>query len=561
VRALWFGLIVAIALAAGLGLRARTTLAAEVDLHAAEFAGAGACARCHPAHVESFARTFHRTMTQDLAAADPERLAPLAGARVDYGGHVTRFEAAGGTTRLWIDELPVEVVRTVGSHRYQQFLGRADDGTLVRLPIGYHFGERRFFHMNEAFLLPDPPGLDAGAPIELADHDRHVTRWNDNCVFCHNVGPSPGLDPERGTFATEVAELGVACEACHGPAGEHAALNADPARRYLLHLGDAPDPSIVNPARLSPERSADACGRCHGQRMADDIEAFLTEGDPFVPGEDLALYSAPLYADTTLGGEEVFRARFWSDGTPRLTAYELQGMIASRCTMEGSLTCTDCHGMHEGDPRGQIRPSRRGAAMCGDCHADLDADHHPRDVPHAGTACTACHMPPIVYGLRGAHVSHRIDVPRPQPIAPGVRPDACVLCHADLDAVRRRVGPAEGALVQLLLGGDPVQRAVAAEALATDARGADAPTVRSWLAEVVRSDPYPAVRAIAWASLRRRSVAPIEAADLDAAGPRAARERALLALGERIGPLAPLAPDWILARTAGRADAVIEIGE
>ena len=155
-RALWFGLIVAIALAAGLGLRARTTLAAEVDLHAAEFAGAGACARCHPAHVESFARTFHRTMTQDLAAADPERLAPLAGARVDYGGHVTRFEAAGGTTRLWIDELPVEVVRTVGSHRYQQFLGRADDGTLVRLPIGYHFGERRFFHMNEAFLLPDP---------------------------------------------------------------------------------------------------------------------------------------------------------------------------------------------------------------------------------------------------------------------------------------------------------------------------------------------------------------------------------------------------------------------
>ncbi len=560
-RALPIGLFLAAALTTGLGLRARRTLEGEVDLHAASFTGARACARCHPAHVESFARTFHRTMTQDLASADPARLAPLGGAGVRYGGHTARFESGGGTTRLWIDERAFEVVRTVGSHRYQQFLGRAADGTLLRLPIGYHFGERRFFHMNEAFLLPDPPGLDAAAPIDLADHDRHVTRWNDNCVFCHNVAPSPGLDPERGTFATEVAELGVACEACHGPAGEHAALNADPVRRYLLHLGDAPDPSIVNPARFSPERSADVCGRCHGQRMADDIEAFLRDGDPFVPGEDLALYSAPLFADTTLGGEEIFRERFWSDGTPRLTAYELQGMIASRCTMEGALTCTDCHGMHEGDPRGQIRPSRAGAAMCGGCHAEIAEAPHPRDAPHGETECTACHMPPVVYGLRGAHVSHRIDVPRPAPIVPRARPDACVLCHADLDAERARVAPAEGALVRLVLGGDPVQRAVAAEALARGARGADEDTVRAWLAEVVRSDPYPAVRAIAWASLRQRSLAPIGAGELDAAGPRAARERDLDALAERIGPLAPLAPAWRLARTAGRESAAIEIGE
>lgn len=555
--------LVTLALVSGLALwvaRAARSVDAAVDLHEVDHEGSGACARCHPAHAESFARTFHRTMTQELSEADPLRLAPLDGGRLSYGGHVASFRRDGETMHLVIDERAYEVVRTVGSHRYQQFLGRAEDGTLVRLPVAYHMEEQRFFHMNEAFLLPDPPGLDGGAPIATADYDRHVTRWNDNCVFCHNVGPSPGLDPARGTFDTHVAELGVACEACHGPAGEHAALNADPVRRYFLHLGEERDPSIVNPAFLSPERSADVCGRCHGQRITDDVGAFLTGGDPFVPGEDLALYSAPLFIDTTLEGVEVFGARFWADGTPRLTAYELQGMLLSRCSMEGELTCTDCHGMHEGDPAGQLRPSRVGEAMCSGCHA-IEASAHPERAPHAEVACTSCHMPRSVYGLRGAHVSHRIDVPRAVAAAPGVRPDACVLCHADLDAARSPVEPAQGALVGLLLGGDPVQRAVAAEAVGGEIRGASDELVRGWLAEVVRSDPYPAVRAIAWASLRARSVEALEASELDAAGPRAGREAALASLADRIGPLAPLDPGWVSERIAGRSAAVIEIGE
>src|SRR6185295_11222494 len=139
----------------------------------------------------------------------------------------------------------------------------------------------------------------------------------------------------------------VACEACHGPGAAHARANADPLRRYTLHLAGAADPTIVNPSRLSPARSADLCGRCHGQRITDDIGSFLAHGDPFVPGDDLGLYSAPLWRDTSLAGEpDVFAARFWSDGTPRLTAYGYQGLLPSACAQRGSLTCTTCHGMH-----------------------------------------------------------------------------------------------------------------------------------------------------------------------------------------------------------------------
>src|SRR5205814_5274457 len=131
----------------------------------------------------------------------------------------------------------------------------------------------------------------------------------------------------------------------------------------------------VNPARLSPARAADVCGRCHGQRIADDIAPFLAHGDPFVAGDDLGLYSSPLWRDTPRGADPAaFAARFWDDGTPRLTAYEYQGLLQSPCAMRGPLTCTSCHGMHDGDPRGQIRArfgGRASNAMCTSCHAPL----------------------------------------------------------------------------------------------------------------------------------------------------------------------------------------------
>ena len=82
-----------------------------------------------------------------------------------------------------------------------------------------------------------PRGVPAGRPVfGGGDFDRHVTRWNDNCVFCHNVAPNPARDPGSGRFDTSVAELGVACEACHGPGAEHVARNGNPLRRWTLQV-------------------------------------------------------------------------------------------------------------------------------------------------------------------------------------------------------------------------------------------------------------------------------------------------------------------------------------
>jgi hypothetical protein len=476
----------------------RADLDRERDLHGEGFVGSTVCRRCHEDHHESWARTHHRRMTQE--PSDDTVLGPFDGSALRYRGWeatmARRDEAFVITVRDEDGEVVSEdrVAMTIGSRRVQQYVAERD-GVFVRLPVAWHVEEGRWMHMNGAFLTADPEGVD---------FERHVTRWNDNCVFCHNVGPNPGLRDGAGEprFETEVAELGVACEACHGPGAEHVARNQGPLRRYVLHLGDEPDPTIVNPGRLDADRSADVCGRCHGQRKAADVRPFLRRGDPFVPGDDLALFSEPLWRDTELNGEALFAARFWPDGTPRLTAYEYQGWLQSDCTQEGSLSCTTCHGMHGADPKGQVRQSathegRLGDGACIDCHEGPGTDDH---AAHDGAvACVDCHMPKVVYGVIAAHRSHRIDTPDVRltngRADTGERPDACLLCHLDWG---------EDWGTRALFGGDPVERAVVASAWGRST-AVDPDRARGVLLEAMASDPYPAVRRIAFRALRERT--------------------------------------------------------
>jgi len=578
----------AFALAGGLVWHVSTTereLTTRRDLHVIEHATSLACTRCHRDHAESFRRTFHRTMTQE--ARDDTVLGSFEDKQLDYFGVTARmhrsesgafFLTYGSET---IPERTFEIVKTVGSRRYQQYLGQ-DGDTLVRLPVAFHIGEQRWFHMNGAFLTPDP---DASKPLGNADYERHVTRWNDNCVFCHNVAPNPGLqraDEGGDHFETRVAELGIACEACHGPGEEHARRNASPWRRYRLHLSDAPDPTIVNPAHLSPERSADICGRCHGQRVTDDVDAFLRRGDPFVPGEDLALYSAPLWRDTPLRGEPgVFNARFWPDGTPRLTAYEYQGLLQSACSAQGELTCTTCHGMHEGDPRGQVRPDKLGAAMCTSCHEELASvanasAHAKHDMSDGTPACVDCHMPKVVYGVLEAHRSHRIANPDPAEAAALGQPDACTLCHvertrrwaadafAKLWQPSRRAVPSSTPLAEVemrLLAGDPVERVLAASAMgeAKRARGGRIDLQIALLLDTMQNDPYPAVRH--FARNAARALSPKLRSKLDTFVPESTPREREQFMRDMQRPSAPISTELLSRLRSEAAQTAIEIGE
>jgi predicted CXXCH cytochrome family protein len=586
-------LLIVMGAALSLGMKAmslRTDLAAPRDLHGVAFVGSDACGQCHGDNHRSWHRTFHRTMTAEATSASV--LGAFDGATLRHEGITARmdrdpsggfrmtFTPDGGTPRA------VTVARAVGSHRYQQYLAKEGD-TYWRLPVAWHVEEKRWFPMTGAFLFPDDAAIALpGRPVYGGGvFDRHVTRWNDNCVFCHNVAPNPGRDAATGRFATTTAELGVACEACHGPGAAHVSANADPFRRLWLWTRKAADPTIVNPARLSPARAADVCGRCHGQRLAADIGPFMAHGDPFVPGDALALTTEPLWRDTPLGGDrEAFAARFWSDGTPRLTAYEYQGLLQSRCAQEGALTCTTCHGMHEGEPRGQLRVRFRGVdadGMCTTCHAALAdgaaaARHTHHDAAGAGARCIGCHMPRVVYGVLDVHRSHRIEVPEPARAAAAGRPDACTGCHvtetpAWATAARTRLwgggarpeAAAAPSPFEAMFAGDPITRAVAADALGRAQAPLDAAARAARvgeLLEVMEGDVYPAVRHLAWRALGRLGVAGTR--DYDPSAEAATRAAAVEQIRASLGRDALAPTPALVARLRARARREdIEIGE
>ena len=494
------------------------------------FVGAQACKACHPDHHASWQATHHARMTQR-----PDETTVLGA----FDGRTVRYEQDAARpfrdgARFCMD-IPdgrggrrlAEVALTVGSRRYQQYFERQRRGehdVFVRLPILWHVADQRWLHLNTVFLGPDD-----------ADWNAHAAVWNENCIFCHNTAPEPRLrsslndGPAAARFDSKVADLGIACESCHGPGGEHAAAMRDPLARYA-----AQPTGIVDPCDLDQARSVSVCGQCHGARLPNPmsrLDAWFSTGPTYRPGDALLEHVTPIEIGTPVRGKadpELFALRFWRDGTPRLTAYELQGVLASPCYQRGTMTCLSCHAMHHGDPKGQLRPELEQNALCTQCHAAIGADvaaHTHHAAGSSGSSCVECHMPKVVYGVLEIHRSHRIEVPDAARDAAAGRPNACTLCHTDrslpwaAEHMRQWWGDhfpsptarADKAPIELpdaiasLHAGDAAVRAVYAAALgrqtAAPAPNATGPQ-RAHLA-VAMGDGYPSVRWLAQRSLRQ----------------------------------------------------------
>jgi len=544
-----------------------------VDRRVSSVEGSERCLGCHRAEHASWRRSYHRTMTQ--RAEGDALLAPFAGETLDsLGFRATMSRNGEGRPHIrierlepWAEEDPlvldVDVELTVGSHRYQQYMARIDRGggseELWRLPVAWHVELDRWIHINDAFLTPE------GQWGEQEDYLRHLARWNDNCIFCHNTEPVPGLD-EAGHWQSRVGELGIGCEACHGPGSAHVERHGSLLRR-LLAVGDrGEDASIAHPGRLG------------------------AGGDGFLPGHPLSEVSRPIEREATLEGQSgtPFAPRFWPDGTPRLSAYEYQALRLSPCYLEGEgLGCGDCHTMHGPEPAMQLRSSYDIIAVCGDCHPSKSLSDASAPGGHgrhgAVVDCQGCHLPRTTYGLLEGMMSHRIRRPRPQDLrGRDDQPDACTQCHVDRSrawAADALVAWAEGLeprppaadelsrVVLDLHGGDPIQRALAAHALARSEAVVDPSKRMAWLVDALQDD-YPAIRWFGYRGLlqlaRREGISEVvERLDdpgvMDDPG---LREVLVQELRARLGPGALEAdPERLQALHERRDDRAIWIGE
>ena len=68
-------------------------------------------------------------------------------------------------------------------------------------------------------LYPDRK-LSPGDPLHWTGVDQN---WNFQCAWCHTTNLQKNYDAASNGFSTRWSELGVGCEACHGPASTHLA--------------------------------------------------------------------------------------------------------------------------------------------------------------------------------------------------------------------------------------------------------------------------------------------------------------------------------------------------
>jgi len=515
-----------------------------VELPDDGYVSSDTCRSCHPEQYASWEASYHRTMTQ---VATPETVVPSFDG-VEVQVHGRRYEFSQDGDELWVDmEDPYydgsgpaprvrrRIVMTTGSHHEQDFWFESGPGRAVaHFPLVYRIAEQRWLPNGSTFVQP---------PF---DHSRPARPekggWNRNCIQCHATRGQPRL---RGNEPAEtaVAELGIACESCHGPAQDHVRANQDPLRRYALHDkdDDEGDPTIVNPARLDKQRASEVCGQCHmvSTLMGPRSNPHWNEhGASYRPGDELEVTRDVLRPDSAddpaiaymlRRNPNFLRDRFWADGMIRVSGREYHGLLDSPCFKDGPMTCLSCHTMHKAaaDPRtfeewadDQLAPKMETNTACLQCHSgfeDVEAHTH-HDAGSSGSLCYNCHMPHTTYGLLKAIRSHEIDSPSVQTTLDTGRLNACNLCHLDrplawtaehLESWYEQPSPqltdnerTISAAVTWLLAGDAGQRALIAwhmgweQARTASRLQEEAPWTTRYLGHLL-TDPYDAVRFVA----------------------------------------------------------------
>lgn len=179
------------------------------------------------------------------------------------------------------------------------------------------------------------------------------------CFPCHATGPVTFGEQE-----VAVAEPGVWCEACHGPARQHtqAAARRDvpAARRLIRRLGG-----------LSGERLNQVCGNCHRPPAGGEA------------GNDFAVA--------------------WN------VRHQPPYLERSKCFAGGKLSCSTCHPAHQ-----ELRREDAGfyRDRCMGCHQAKVG--HSRPAPtcltRPGPDCVHCHMPAVTVSSQLTFRNHWIGV-------------------------------------------------------------------------------------------------------------------------------------------------------
>jgi HEAT repeat protein/cytochrome c554/c'-like protein/doubled CXXCH motif protein len=340
----------------------------QPDAASTAYVGSGACQRCHEAQYDSWKRTLHVQMTKPIAEARVE--GDFGGAQFSQYGRSYTMETRDGRYFITIarDGRPperFEVNYTLGARRLQGYLSKLADGRIYVLPIFWHNETKRWIDFKEITPIPDDPSLDL----------RQI--WNVTCVNCHATNLAKNYDVASGAYRTTWTEMGIGCEACHGPGRDHVALTSawerDPSTRPAYD-SSANNPRLGETLKIfsvkaaTPRQIFDTCGYCHGNKN----NVFFG----FKPGDRYEDYALPFLISQPAPDHDP-QGDYWPDGRPN-RFNRPQALTLTGCFRRGQATCTSCHRMHgSGNDHALKVPveapggghTRQSDLLCTQCHA------------------------------------------------------------------------------------------------------------------------------------------------------------------------------------------------
>jgi hypothetical protein len=362
------------------------------------YVGSGACSRCHVEIYNHFLRT---SMGRSLTPVTPDFLHSVPVSASIYDPKSDRhFEVHTQDGKLYQSEYQVdgaghEVFRN--THAIDFIVGTGANGLTGLTQHDNYLFEAPLSYYKETGNWALSPGYekkDQGFSRVVAP----------GCIFCHSGRPQPVAGRIGKYQDPAFSQLSVGCENCHGPGSAHV---------QAMGMGESysrgKDPTIVNPANLTPALADNICMSCH---QTGDIRVFQpgkTYAD-FRPGQPLDRVLAILMTPPT------------RDNPPREDHVEhYYSMILSKCyrasaglPSEKQMRCISCHDPHV-EPASEEAPAFFNG-KCMSCHTaqSCKASAQVRAKTAPADNCIGCHMPKRAGGAI-SHTSltnHRI-VARP----------------------------------------------------------------------------------------------------------------------------------------------------
>src|SRR6476646_6337475 len=194
---------------------ASTPTSLPISAQEVNYVTSNSCRACHPGNYASWHASFHRTMTQ--VATPATLIDQVDGKEMTFAGRQYQLSERDG--KIFVSDRslgeneygpPRQIVLLTGSHTLQILWNETGQGrTLEQFPFAYVIAEKMWAPIVQTFLMP--------AETREA---YSIGAWNGACMDCHvTQGVSNFVEGNR--WDTNVAEFGIACEACHSEGREH----------------------------------------------------------------------------------------------------------------------------------------------------------------------------------------------------------------------------------------------------------------------------------------------------------------------------------------------------